>query len=255
MMQRQKYAAADMTSSWAGAFGQTQFVPTTFLDQGVDGDGDGRIDLWNSVGDALASTANVLSSAGWKDGKPWAMRSYCRKTSITPTPISTTRHPSRLEEARRQDESGRGLASQRRASFALSSGGRARAAFLVFANFKVILKYNNAASYALAVCLLADQLKGAPGVVAQWPRDEQMLNRDERLALQTALAAIGYNIGKIDGLIAARRAPPARLAGKTRPAADGFATRICSPPRDGGKGAVVRVVPQRVASDICRPAG
>lgn len=71
MMQRENYAPSAMVSSWAGAFGQTQFVPTTFLNQAVDGDGDGKIDLWFSVPDALASTANVLSNAGWVDGKPW----------------------------------------------------------------------------------------------------------------------------------------------------------------------------------------
>jgi membrane-bound lytic murein transglycosylase B len=226
MMQRQKYAAADMTSSWAGAFGQTQFVPTTFLDQGVDGDGDGRIDLWNSVGDALASTANVLSSAGWKDGKPWGYEVVLPKDfDYTDADLDNTASLTAWKKRGVKTKAGEALPpSDEPASLYLPAGARGPA-FLVFANFKVILKYNNAASYALAVCLLADQLKGAPGVVAQWPRDEQMLNRDERLALQTALAAIGYNIGKIDGLIGSKtRAALRAWQGKHALPADGFAT-------------------------------
>lgn len=226
MMQREKYAAADMTSSWAGAFGQTQFVPTTFLDQAVDGDGDGKIDLWNSVSDALASTANVLSNAGWKNGKPWGYEVVLPKDFDYADADVDKAAPLAIWMKRGvKTTAGETLPpDDEPASLYLPAGARGPA-FLVFANFKVILKYNNAASYALAVCLLADQLKGTAGIAAQWPRDEQMLNRDERLTLQTALASLGYDIGKIDGLIGSKsRAALRAWQEKHALPADGFAT-------------------------------
>jgi membrane-bound lytic murein transglycosylase B len=116
-------------------------------------------------------------------------------------------------------------ASDEPASIYLPAGARGPA-FLVFANFKTILKYNNAASYALAVCLLSDQLKGAPAVAAQWPRDEQPLSRDERLALQSALAKLGHDIGKLDGLLGSKaRAAMRAWQKKHAIPADGFATQ------------------------------
>ncbi|MDE2133462.1 MAG: lytic murein transglycosylase [Alphaproteobacteria bacterium] len=226
MMQREKYAAADMTSSWAGAFGQTQFVPTTFLNEAVDGDGDGKIDLWSSVADALASTANVLSNAGWKAGKPWGYEvllpkdfAYEEADLDTPQPVAKWRKRgvrTMLGDALPpSDEPG---------SIYLPAGARGPA-FLVFPNFKTILKYNNAASYALAVCELADQLKGAPAIASAWPRDEQPLTRDERLALQNSLAVLGYDIGKVDGLIGSKARAAMRAWQKKHDLpADGFAT-------------------------------
>ena len=227
MMQRQKYAAADMTSSWAGAFGHTQFVPTTFLNQAVDGDGDGKIDLWNSVADALASTANVMSDAGWKSHKPWGTEVVLPKDfTYEEADLDIVLPVAKWKKRGVKTAAGEALpASDEPASIYLPAGARGPA-FLVFANFKSILKYNNAASYALAVCLLADQLKGAPGVVAFWPRDQMVLNRDERLALQTSLAKLGYDIGKIDGLIGSKsRAAMRSWQKKHDLAADGFATQ------------------------------
>ena len=227
MMQRQKYAAADMTSSWAGAFGQTQFVPTTFLDQAVDGDGDGKIDLWNSVADALTSTANVISSAGWKDGKPWGTEvALPNGFAYEEADLGTVLPVAKWKKHGVKTAAGEALpASEEPASIYLPAGGRGPA-FLVFPNFRTILKYNNAASYALAVCLLADQLKGAPGIASSWPRDEQPLTRDERLALQNALAKLGYDIGKIDGLLGGKARAAMRAWQKRHQLpADGFATQ------------------------------
>jgi membrane-bound lytic murein transglycosylase B len=227
MMQRQKYAAADMTSSWAGAFGQTQFVPTTFLAQAVDGDGDGKIDLWNSVPDALTSTANVISGAGWKGGKPWGTEVVLPNGfAYEDADLDNVFPVAKWKKRGVKTAAGEALpASDEPASIYLPAGARGPA-FLVFANFKTILKYNNAASYALAVCLLADQLKGASAVAAQWPRDEQPLSRDERLALQNAFATLGYDIGKIDGLLGSKaRAAMRGWQKKHAIPADGFATQ------------------------------
>ncbi len=226
MMQREKYAAADMKSSWAGAFGQTQFVPTTFLNEAVDGDGDGKIDLWSSVADALASTANVLSNAGWNVGKPWGYEVLLPKDfAYEEADLDAAQPVAKWRKRGVRTTLGDALpSSDEQGSIYLPAGARGPA-FLVFPNFKTILKYNNAASYALAVCELADQLKGAPAIASAWPRDEQPLTRDERLALQNSLAVLGYDIGKVDGLIGGKARAAMRAWQKKHDLpADGFAT-------------------------------
>ncbi len=227
MLQQEHYAVSAMTSSWAGAFGQTQFVPTTFLNQGVDGDGDGKIDLWFSVPDALASTANVLSNAGWVNGKPWGYEVQLPAGfSYESADLEIVKPMAEWKSLGVKTIAGAELpASDLPGSVYLPAGAHGPA-FLVLPNFKVILKYNNAASYALAVCLLADQLKGAPGVVASWPRGLQPLSRDERVALQNALTKLGFDIGKLDGLIGSRSRAAVRSWQKAHALpADGFATQ------------------------------
>lgn len=226
MLQQGHYEVSAMTSSWAGAFGQTQFVPTTFLSQAVDGDGDGKIDLWFSVPDALASTANVLSNAGWVDGKPWGYEVQLPAGfAYESADLDIVKPVAAWKSLGVKTIAGSDLpASDLPASVFLPAGARGPA-FLVFPNFKVVLKYNNAASYALAVCLLADQLKGAPVVAAAWPRELQPLNRDERTALQTSLLKLGFDIGKPDGLIGSKSRAAVRLWQKAHALpADGFAT-------------------------------
>jgi membrane-bound lytic murein transglycosylase B len=227
MMQRQNYAASAMTSSWAGAFGQTQFVPTTFLNEAVDGDGDGKIDLWTDVADALASTANVLSNAGWSDGKPWGYEiALPSGFAFEDADLDTAKKVAEWAKRGVKPVAGGELpAADEPASIYLPAGARGPA-FLVFPNFKTILHYNNAASYALAVCLLADQLKGAPTVAAQWPRELQPLSRDERVALQSSLLKLGFDIGNADGLIGSKSRAALRAWQKAHAVpADGYATQ------------------------------
>jgi membrane-bound lytic murein transglycosylase B len=226
MMQQQKYAAADMTSSWAGAFGQTQFVPTTFLNEAVDGDGDGKIDLWFSVPDALASTAHVMAGAGWKSDKVWGYEIALPKGfAYEDADLDHTITVAAWKKRGVKTIAGAELpASDDPASVYLPAGASGPA-FLVFPNFKVILKYNNAATYALAVCLLADQLRGVAPVLTAWPRDQVPLNRDERMAMQSALAKLGFDIGKIDGLLGSKARAALRLWQKAHALPpDGFAT-------------------------------
>jgi len=226
MMQQEHYAPADMTSSWAGAFGQTQFVPTTFLDHAVDGDGDGKIDLWNDVADALASTANVLSGAGWKPGNAWGLEvALPHGFAYEDADLDNVQPVAVWKKRGVKTAFGSELAAGDEPGAIYLPAGAKGPAFLVFANFKAILKYNNAASYALAVCALADQLKRAPAIAAPWPRDEQPLSRDERLALQTALSALGFDIGKIDGLLGGKSRAALRAWQKAHNLpADGFST-------------------------------
>ena len=205
MMQLQHYAPSDMTSSWAGAFGETQFVPTTFLNQAVDGDGDGKIDLWHSVPDALASSANVLAQAGWKSGKPWGYEvTLPAGFDYESADLDHTQPVAAWKKLGVKTALGGELPTNDEPGAVYLPAGAQGPAFLVFANFKTILKYNNAASYALAVCVLADQLRGSPPIAAAWPRDEKALTRDERLALQNALGALGFDIGKADGILGSK---------------------------------------------------
>jgi membrane-bound lytic murein transglycosylase B len=226
IMQQQKFDPTIMLASWAGAFGQTQFTPTTFLQHAVDGDGDGTIDMWHSTADALASAANVLADAGWQRGQVWGYEvrlpagfAYDQADVDTVKPVSEWR---KLGVTKM---SGASLpASLENGAIFLPAGARGPA-FMVFDNFKVVLKYNNAASYALAVSLLADRLKGAGPVQAPWPRDEQPLTRDERTAFQTYLLKLGYDIGAIDGVLGRKARAALRSWQKVhRIAADGFPT-------------------------------
>lgn len=226
MMQRENYAPSAMLSSWAGAFGQTQFVPTTFLNDAVDGDGDGKIDLWLNPADALASTANVISGAGWVDGKPWGYEvALPAGFAFEEADLATAKPVAAWKKLGVTTIAGGELTGDQPASVFLPAGAGGPA-FLVFPNFKAILRYNNAASYALAVCLLADQLKGLPAVTAAWPRDLAPLNRDERLTLQNALLALGFDIGRADGLIGAKSRAAVRSWQKAHALpADGYATQ------------------------------
>lgn len=227
MMQQEHYAPEAMTSSWAGAFGQTQFTPSTFLAHAVDGDGDGRIDLWRSAPDALASAAAVLKDAGWKTDGVWGYE--------VRLPPNFAYEAADLDNARPVAEwRAQGVktvwgadlpASDEEPGAIYLPAGMRGPAFMTFSNFKVILKYNNAASYALAVCLLANRLKGGAPVVAGWPRDEPPMSREERLALQAYLAALGYDVGPIDGVLGRRSRAALRNWQKAHGfAADGFPT-------------------------------
>ena len=226
MMQQQHYTPEQMTASWAGAFGQTQFTPTTFLARAVDGDGDGVIDLWHSTADALASAANVLGDAGWQRGNPWGYEialprnfAYELADPDIAKPIADWRKLGVKTVA-----GGELPRSEEYGAVFLPAGARGPA-FMVFGNFKVVLKYNNAASYALAVCLLADRIRGAGPVVSSWPRDEQPLSRDERVAFQTYLAKLGYDIGAVDGILGRKARAALRDWQKTHAlSADGFPT-------------------------------
>jgi len=202
MEQREGFDPKAMTSSWAGAFGETQFMPSTFLAHAIDGDGDGRKDLWNSPADALASSASMLDQAGWKKGEPW----FYEVTLPAGFPYGEA-DPENAQPLARW----RGLGVKTVLGEALPPGpdtgaiflpaGARGPAFLVFDNFQTILRYNNATSYALAVGYLAQRLAGKPPVLHSWPRDEEPLSRDDRLAFQQNLKTLGFDPGPIDGIL------------------------------------------------------
>ena len=224
--QEQHYPLSEMVASWAGAFGQTQFTPTTFLKYATDGDGDGQIDLWRSAPDALASSAKLLADQGWKKDQPWGYEvklpagfAYEEADTDTQKPIAEWR------ALGVKTAGGAALpASDDSAGIYLPAGAHGPA-FLVFSNFSVILKYNNAASYALAVALLADRMAGGDPVKHAWPRDERALSRSERFSFQVDLAKLGFDAGTPDGVLGRKSRAALRQYQKSKSlAADGFAT-------------------------------
>lgn len=205
--------AEGLTGSWAGAFGHTQFMPSTYARIAVDGDGDGRRDLVASIPDALASTANYLKKAGWRTGQPWGMEVKIPAGFNASLAGRTQRKP--LADWRALGIlpvaggalAPAGLPADSTAALLLPTGAKGPA-WLVFRNYDAIYAYNAAESYALAIATLADRLRGGPGIVAAWPTDDPGIGRTERRELQTLLLARGHDIGTADGMIgtATRRA-------------------------------------------------
>lgn len=191
-----------ITGSWAGAFGHTQFMPTTYARIAVDFDGDGRRDLVASIPDALASTANYLKRSGWQTGRPWGHEVTLPAGFDTSLAGRTNRRPLSDWVARgvtRVD--GVPLASSDVRSAILLPAGRNGPAFLVFRNYDAIYRYNAAESYALAIATLADRLRGGSGLATPWPTDDPGLSRAQRRELQELLLARGHDIGAVDGMI------------------------------------------------------
>jgi membrane-bound lytic murein transglycosylase B len=224
--QNRQYPVSEMVASWAGAFGQTQFTPTTFLKYAVDGDGDGQIDLWRSPPDALASAAQLLAQQGWKSGQPWGFEvklpgGFAYEDADT----DTTRPLAEWRARGVKTASGTALPDTGESTAIYLPAGARGPAFLLFSNFNVILKYNNAASYALAVGLLADRMAGSDGVKRAWPRDERPLSRDERIRFQTELTKAGFDAGMPDGVLGRKTRSALRQYQKSKSIdADGFPT-------------------------------
>jgi membrane-bound lytic murein transglycosylase B len=202
LLQQNDYVPPLMVSSWAGAFGQTQFMPSTFFKYATDGDGDGKIDLWHSTADALASTAVLFQREGWQAGKPWVYEvSLPKDFAYQDADLGTLKPLSEWSARGMKLISGGALPEGDDMAALYLPAGANGPALLTLNNFRQIMKYNNAASYALAVGLLADRAMDRPGIQAAWPRSEKPLSRAERLRFQTDLAALGYDTGDLDGLL------------------------------------------------------
>ncbi|HEY8002825.1 MAG TPA: lytic murein transglycosylase, partial [Phenylobacterium sp.] len=164
---------SQLKGSWAGAMGQTQFLPSAFLSTAVDGDGDGRRDIWGSPADALASAANLLAKGGWVRGQSWA-----REVTVPPGfDFSLTEGPKQTPEAwaqlgvKRADGLPWNDADLAAQAQLLAPAGASGPLFLLFPNHFVIRKYNNSVAYALAVGLLADRIAGGGPLVKPWPAE------------------------------------------------------------------------------------
>jgi membrane-bound lytic murein transglycosylase B len=226
MEQEEGFRPSEMTSSWAGAFGHTQFEPSSFEDHAVDGDGDGRRDLWHSPADALASTAALLANAGWTKGGP-------RYVEVTLPPgfayeladADSTKSVADWKKLGVKRTNGLDFPDDAgNAAIAVPAGIRGPA-FMLFDNFRTVLKYNNAVSYALAVCYLANRIHGGAPIMASWPRDEQPLMSDQRMQFQSDLKTLGYDPGAIDGVLGRKVRNALRAYQKAHGIpADGFPT-------------------------------
>jgi membrane-bound lytic murein transglycosylase B len=192
---------AHMVGSWAGAMGQTQFLPSNFLAYAQDADGDGRRDIWGSMADVMASTANFLARSGWQAGQPWGTEVQLPPGfDVGRADVEKRTSSEWANEGVRAIDGAKPLPEFTQATVILPAGARGPA-FLVGPNFHAILRYNNSVHYALAVSLLAQRLDGGPGVQSPWPRDLPALTRSQLLALQTALNERGFASGTPDGLM------------------------------------------------------
>jgi membrane-bound lytic murein transglycosylase B len=202
IIQRGDVAADRMWGSWAGAMGHTQFMPSSFLAHAIDFDGDGHRDIWQSVADALGSTATYLKRSGWQTGEAWGLE------VVLPAGFEyrlaaprDARDPAEWRALGLEPPAGSDWpAALSRPSLVLPAGMHGPA-FLVGGNFQAILKYNNATLYALAVGHLADRLAGRPALAALWPTNDPPLDRAGRKELQERLAREGHAVGSIDGII------------------------------------------------------
>jgi membrane-bound lytic murein transglycosylase B len=204
-----------MLGSWAGAMGQTQFIPTTYNTHAVDFDGDGRRDIWGSATDALASTAHYLQSSGWQKGQPWGFEvqlpgnfNYVLADGSIRKSVAEWRQMGVVLPNGGQFPAG---SEQLSAALLLPAGYRGPA-FLVLDNFRAILKYNNSSSYALAVSLLSERFNGAGLISGTWPKDDLPLSRTERIELQNLLSAQNYDAGTADGISGANTRKAIRSA-------------------------------------------
>jgi lytic murein transglycosylase len=205
ILARNDIAPPDLVGSWAGAFGHTQFMPSTFFNHAVDGDGDGRRNLVRSLPDALASTANMLRRDGWERGKTWGYEVVLpqgfdfrlaggdRRMTVADWRARGVRRAGGRDFPRDDDM----------ANLVVPTGARGPA-FLVMANYHAIRRYNGSEAYAFALGHLADRLRGGGGFVQAWPTGTRMLTRLERMEMQRRLTELGFDTGGADGKIGQR---------------------------------------------------
>ncbi len=198
ILQRGDISVKGLQGSWAGAMGHTQFIPTSFMIYGVDVDGDGRRDIWNSVPDSLGSSANLLRKNGWQPGRTWGYEVSLPGSGKFPAGAMSLDKWASLGVSRANGKPFRNGGDS--ATLKLPDG-RGGPAFLMLKNFRVIKAYNNADKYALAVGLLADRIAGNKELVRDWKRPFTLLSIPEREELQKRLASAGFYDGKADGNI------------------------------------------------------
>ncbi|MCV2867065.1 lytic murein transglycosylase [Defluviimonas sp. WL0002] len=195
-------APRNMTGSWAGAMGHTQFIPTSYLSFAVDFTGDGKRDIWSDdPADALASTAAYLARSGWKQGQPWGVEVRLPADfDFGLTGERVTKSAADWAKLGVRDVQGRRVSNHGPASILMPAGARG-AAFMIFSNFHAIERYNAADAYVIAVGHLSDRLKGGIPIQANWPREDRALVFDERVELQQRLSRAGFDTGGVDGKI------------------------------------------------------
>lgn len=209
-----------MRGSWAGAFGPTQFMPTAFKRYAIDGDGDGRRDVVDNPTDLIFSTANNLKKDGWQPGQSWGYEvavppgfNYMLADRGRAMPLA------QWEQMGLRRANGQPFPRASDKAYLLAPAGAEGPGFLMLQNYRVIMRYNPAEAYALAIGHFADRLRGGQPFVQAWPRHERVLSRTERLELQQLLAQRGFYRGTPDG----------QFGGETRQALRSFQAAIGAP--------------------------
>lgn len=197
VMQDGRIPRQKMRGSWAGAMGQAQFIPSSFLKYAVDFSGDGQRDIWTTVPDVIGSIANYLARSGWQRDMPWGFE------VLVPGGFDYRRSRASFAEWKRlgvKRADGRPLPERHDAVMLFPSGADGPA-FLVTGNYLAIKAYNNSDAYALAVGHLADRMQGGRGIVTPWPADDHPLSRDNRIVLQRKLSELGYKVNNFQGQV------------------------------------------------------
>jgi lytic murein transglycosylase len=196
ILQQGRIPREKLLGSWAGAMGQPQFIPSSYLRYAVDFSGDGRADIWTNALDVLASIANYFRESGWTAGMPWGFEvalpvGFDSRKSRAAFSIWTSLGVTRAD--------GGALPAAGDAILLFPSGYKGPA-FLVTKNFEAIKRYNNSDAYALAAVELADRMRGAAPFRGHWP-DDKPLSREQRVELQRDLATLGYKVNNFQGQI------------------------------------------------------
>lgn len=216
----------NMTGSWAGAMGHTQFIPTSYLAYAVDFNGDGKRDIWSvDPTDALASTAAYLARSGWIKDQPWGVEvNLPHGFNYALANRNIRNSPSKWAQLGVVGANGKSVPNYGMASILLPAGGQG-AAFMIFKNFSVIERYNTADAYVIGVGNLSDRIKGGPKIKASWPRSDRALTFSERKELQRRLTAAGFDTRGIDGKIGPLTSQAVRRFQRSRGLApDGYAS-------------------------------
>ena len=197
-----------MRGSWAGALGHTQFMPSNYIHYTVDGDGSGRKDLFNSLDDVFHSAGHFLNRLGWRTGQDWGYEvrlpkgfNYALADGRTQRTIAEW---ASLGITRATGTKLTNVSPEEMSAALLLPGDYRGPAFLVFHNFNVIKRWNNSNNYALAVGLIADQIRHQPGLVARAPADDAAMSREDVMALQNHLNRLGFDVGRADGIAGQR---------------------------------------------------
>lgn len=198
ILQRGEITRVQLTGSWAGAMGHTQFIPSSYLAYAVDMDGDGRRNIWTSVPDALASAANLLHMNGWQPNLPWGVEVKLPKGKNLPADWHSFEQWAKLGV---KPANGQAFSTPFEQAILKFPDGPEGPLFLVTKNFFVLKRYNNADRYAFAVALLANRIAGYPRLIQDWQRPFPSLTFHERKELQSRLAKLGYYKGEVDGKI------------------------------------------------------
>jgi membrane-bound lytic murein transglycosylase B len=201
LLERENLDVKDMIGSWAGAMGHTQFMPTAYMKYAKDGDGDGKVDLWNNELDALASAANFLQNLGWKTGFRWGREvllpegfNYQLAGKSQPQTLSF------WSQQQVTQVNGKTLGDSDLQAALLIPAGHKASAFIIYSNFDVILRWNNSEYYGIAVGHLADRISGQ-GTLSKPLPDLPNYTIIEMQQFQDKLNQLGFNVGEADGIL------------------------------------------------------